>query len=166
MERFAELPAIGLLLALGLTVLVKVFMPSPSFSFSPPTGFYVELASVRCEYDGDDKLIVLRITDAGKLFLNLEQQKDWNTLANRLTEIYSMRKYRTFYLLADSDVPFQNVADSLATLDKLGIKVRLVTPTAVNAPCPSTQKRGSLQSCKLGAMKVEFVEMETQVEVC
>ena len=72
--RFAELPALGLLVALGLTVLVKMFMPL-SASFRPPTGFYVELASVRCEYDGDDRLIVLHITDAGKLLLNFEQER-------------------------------------------------------------------------------------------
>jgi len=131
-ERFAELPALGLLAALGLTVLVKVFMPSASFSFRPPTGFYVELASARC--DGDDRLIVLHITDAGKLFLNLEQE-DWNTLANRLSQIYSMREHRTLYLLADSDVPFRTVADALNTVDKLDIHVQLVTPKAFNADC-------------------------------
>ncbi len=131
-ERFAELPALGLLLALGLTVLIKVFMPFPSFR--PPTGFYVELASVRCEYDGDDRLIVLHINDAGKLFLNQEQE-DWNTLANRLSQIYSMREHRTLYLLADSDVPFQTVADALDTVDKLDIRVQLVTPKAFNTDC-------------------------------
>jgi len=133
-ERFAELPALGLLVALGLTVLVKVFMPSASFSFRPPTGFYVELASARCEYDGNDRLIILHITDAGKLFLNREQE-DWTNLADRLSAIYGMRKHPTLYLLADSDVPFQTVADALDTLDKLGIKVRLVTPKMFDAGC-------------------------------
>jgi len=130
-ERFAELPALGLLAALGLTVLVKVFIPSASFG-RPPTGFYVELASARCE--GDDRLIVLHITDAGKLYLNLEQE-DWNTLANRLSQIYSMREHRALYLLADSDVPFRTVADALDTVDKLDIRVQLVTPKAFNADC-------------------------------
>jgi biopolymer transport protein ExbD len=129
-ERFAELPALGLLAALGLTVLVKVFIPSASFR--PPTGFYVELASARC--DGDDRLIVLHITDAGKLYLNLEQE-DWNTLANRLSQIYSLRKHRTLYLLADADVPFQTVADTLDTVDKLDIQVQLVTPKVFNTHC-------------------------------
>src|SRR5260370_34333586 len=76
-ERFAELPALGLLAALGLTVLVRGFIPSASFR--PPTGFYSELPSPRS--DGADRLIVLHITDAAKLYLNLEQE-DWNTLAN------------------------------------------------------------------------------------
>lgn len=143
-ERFAELPAFGLLgalpafgllAALGLTVLVKMFMPLSS-SFHPPTGFYVELVSTRCEYDGNDRLIVLHITDAGKLFLNLEEE-DWNTLANRLSQIYSMREHRTLYLLADPDVPFRTVADVLDTVGNASedIRVQLVTPKAFNADC-------------------------------
>jgi biopolymer transport protein ExbD len=130
-ERFAEIPALGLLVALGLTVLVKVFMPSASF-LRPQTGFYVELASARC--DGDDKLIVLHITDAGKLYLNQEQE-DWNTLANRLSQIYGMREHRALYLLADSDVPFRTVANALDTVDKLDIQIQLVTPKVLNADC-------------------------------
>jgi biopolymer transport protein ExbD len=153
-ERFAELPALGLLAALGLTVLVKVFIPSASFR--PPTGFYVELASARC--DGDDRLIVLHITDAGKLYLNLEQE-DWNTLANRLSQIYSKREHRTLYLLADSDVPFRTVAYALDIVenapaqtepqtvgmikDEPDIQIRLVTPTALNAGCPKPVATGS-----------------------
>jgi len=142
-ERFAEFPALGLLLALGLTILVKLFMAGPSFP--QQSGFYVELASARCEYDGDDTLIVLHITDTGKPILNLEQQ-NWNTLANRLSQIYSMRKHPTLYLLADSDVPFQTVADALDTVENvpLGIQVRLVTANAMNADClPKPVKAGS-----------------------
>jgi biopolymer transport protein ExbD len=156
--RFAELPAFGLLgafpafgllAALGLTVLIKVYMPFPSLHTS--AGFYVELASTRCEFDGDDRLIVLHITDTGKLFLNLEQE-DWNNLANRLSQIYSMREHRTLYLVADSDVPFRTVADVLDTIenasatqtepqavgmskDQLGIQVQMLTPKAFNTDC-------------------------------
>ena len=157
-KRFSELPAFGLLgalpafgllTALGLTVLVKLFMPFPTLPLS--TGFYVELASACCESDVVDKLIVLHITDAGKLFLNQERE-DWNSLANRLSEIYGMREDRTLYLLADSGVPFQTVAHALDTVEsasategpqavgmrteKLDIKVRLVTPKAFDAGCP------------------------------
>jgi len=127
-------------------------------SFHTSTGFYVELASARCEYDVVDKLIILHITDAGKLFLNQEQE-DWNSLAGRLSEIYSMRKDRTLYLLADSGVPFQTVAHALDTVesapatvgpqavgtrkDRLHIKVRLITPAALNAECPKPVVTGS-----------------------
>jgi len=135
-ERFAELPALGLLLALGLTVLVKVFMPSPSFSFRSPTGFYVELASARCAYDGNERLIILHITGAGEVLLNLERQ-DWNTLAGRLSEIYKMRKSRTLYLLADSDVSFQTVAYALDAAENADIRVSLIT---LNADCADRLK--------------------------
>jgi len=145
-KRFAELPAFGLLgalpafgllTALGLTVLTKVFMPFPSLP--EPTGFYVELVPARCEeYDVVDRVIVLHITDTGKLLLNQEQE-DWTgLLAGRLSQIYSMRKDRTLYLLADSGVPFQTVAHALDIVEDapVAVKVRLVTPKALNADCP------------------------------
>jgi hypothetical protein len=126
-----------------------VYMPSPSIYLS--TGFYVELSSTRCEFDGDDRLIVLHITDTGELFLNLEQE-DWNNLENRLSQIYGMREHRTLYLVADSDVPFRTIAEALDTIenasatqtgpqvvgmskDELDIRVQLLTPKAFN-DCP------------------------------
>jgi biopolymer transport protein ExbD len=154
--RFSELPAFGLIAAPGLAILIAGY--TAFASFHTPTGFYVELASARCEYDGDDRLIVLHITEAGRLFLNQEQE-DWNSLADRLSQIYSMREYRTLYLLADSGVPFQTVTDALDTVenasvtvepqavgmrkDKLGIKVRLLTPKALKAGCPKSIVTGS-----------------------
>jgi hypothetical protein len=100
----------------------------------------------------------MRITDAGKLFLNAEQE-DRNSLPGRLSEIYSMRVHRTLYLFADDGVPFQTVADALDTvenalvivepqavdtgMDKLDITVRLVTPRALNARCPEPVATGS-----------------------
>jgi len=152
-ERFAELPAFGLLgalpafgllTALGLTVLVKIFMPGVPLHL--PTGFDVELVPARCEeYAVVDRVIVLHITDTGKLFLNQEQE-DWTGLAGRLSQIYSMRHDRTLYLLADSGVPFQTFADALDTAENvptsagpqahnLRITVRLVTPKTINAGC-------------------------------
>lgn len=141
-ERFAEapafglltaLPAFGLLVALGLTVAVKAYMPFASMY--KQTGFYVELASARCEHNIVDKQIVLHITDAGKVFLNQEQE-DWGSLEGRLSEIYSTRESRTILLVADSSVPFQTVAAALDIVDQLDIKVRLVTPKALEADCP------------------------------
>jgi biopolymer transport protein ExbD len=155
-KRFSVLPAFGLLAAPVLAIAIAGCVTFASFHTS--TGFYVELASARCEFDGEDKLIVLHLTDAGKLFLNQEQE-DWNTLAGRLSEIYSMREYRTLYLLADSGVPFQTVAHALDTvenapaaveaqavrmrMDKLGINIRVVTPKALNADCPKPVVAGS-----------------------
>jgi len=149
-KPFSELPAFGLLVVPGLAIAITGYM---SFaSFHTPTGSYVQLASARCEYGVLDKLIVLHITDAGKLFLNQEHE-DWTSLAGRLSAIYSLRKDRTLYLLADPGVPFQTVAHALDTVenapatvapqavglrkDKLDINVRLVTPKALNAGCPA-----------------------------
>jgi biopolymer transport protein ExbD len=118
-KRFSELPAFGLIAAPGLAILITGYMTFASFH--TPTGFGIELASARCEYDGDDRLIVLHITDARKLFLN-QEQADWNSLAGRLSEIYSMREHRTLYLLADSGVPFQTVADALDTVENARLR--------------------------------------------
>jgi biopolymer transport protein ExbD len=132
--RFSKLP-FGVIAAPGLAILVLVWMPF--FSPREPTGFDIELASERCEYDGDDRLIVLHITDAGRLFLNTEQE-DWNSLAGRLSQIYSMQVGRTLYFLADDKVPFQTIADALDIVVKTPVaRVRLITPKAMNARCPS-----------------------------
>jgi biopolymer transport protein ExbD len=150
-KRFSEVPAFGLLAAPALAFVIAVYMTFASFN--TPKGFYVELASAGCEYDAVDRLIVLHITDAGKLFLNLEEE-DRNNLASRLSAIYSMRQNRTLYLVADAGVPFQTVAGALEAVeniastvgpqadgmkkDKLDIKVRLVTPKVFDAGCVMT----------------------------
>jgi biopolymer transport protein ExbD len=131
-KRFSELPAFGLLAVPALVFAIAGCMTFASFH--TPKGFYVELASARCESDAVDRLIVLHITDTGEVFLNLEHQ-DWNTLASRLSQIYGLREHRTLYLLADADVPFQTVADALDTADKLDIQVQLVTPKVFNTHC-------------------------------
>jgi biopolymer transport protein ExbD len=140
-RRFSQLPAFALIAAPCLAILVAVH--TPFFAPRRPTGFGIDLASARCEYRGDDRLIVLHITDAGKLFINTEQE-DWNGLAGRLSEIYSTRVQRTLYLVADDGVSFQTVADAIdiANNGQLGgrsssldITVRLITPRAINAHC-------------------------------
>jgi biopolymer transport protein ExbD len=148
-KPFSQLPAFALIAAPSLAVLVAVY--TPYFAPREPTGLDLELASTCREYDGNDRLIVLHITDAGKLFLNTEQE-DWNGLSGRLAEIYSVRVHRMLYLVADDGVPFQTVADALDTvenasvtlghhtagmgIDKLDITVRLITPRALGARCP------------------------------
>lgn len=145
---FSDFPAFGLSAASALVILIAAYTTLASFPTSK--GLYVELASGRCESEGDDKLIVLHITDADKLFLNQEQE-DWNVLGDRLSLIYSGRRYRTLYLVANSGVPFQTVAHALDIVesapvtaapqadgigrDKLGIQVRLLTPKALNTDC-------------------------------
>jgi MotA/TolQ/ExbB proton channel family len=93
---FSRIP-FPLIAAPSLAILAGVVFMEYS-SDETPTGLYVGMtpATLGCEYDGD-RLIVLRVTDAGKVFLNQEQE-DWNSLAGRLSEIYSPRLHRTLIL--------------------------------------------------------------------
>ena len=123
----------------------------PYFAPREPTGLYIELVPPCRDNDANDRTTVLHLTDAGKLLLNAEQE-DWSGLASRLSEIYSMRAQRTLDIVADDGVPFQTVADALdivenapvaagpqaagMELEKLDIRVRLLTPRVLGAHCP------------------------------
>jgi biopolymer transport protein ExbB/TolQ len=61
----------------SLAVSMMAFMTFSSFHV--PKGLYAGLASAKCVYEGNDRLIVLRLTDAGELFIN-QTQEDWNSL--------------------------------------------------------------------------------------
>ena len=116
-------------------------------SYQTPMGLSVSVVPARCEYEGDDRLLVLRLASTGKLSIN-QTQEDWSSLSEVLSKIYGSRVHRTLYLLAEDDVPFQTVADALdivgnATVephqavrtgaDKLDITVRLITPKAMTS---------------------------------
>jgi biopolymer transport protein ExbD len=147
-KRFSDLPAFGLLAVPLLAFAVTGLMTFGSFH--APRGLYVGLAGAHCEHDAVDRLIVLHVSDAGKLFLNLEPEER-NSLAARLSAIYSTRENRTLYVVADAAVPFQTLADALDTVEsvpsktegqaegkensKLDIKVRLVTPRVFDEGC-------------------------------
>jgi biopolymer transport protein ExbD len=131
---------------LVVLILLLVFHALPP---KPSKGFSVGIAPARCGDDLTDRPIVLRITSAKTLFINQEEEQ-WRTLASRLGEIYGLRRYRTIYLLADGDVEFQTVADAidivhntdagpslqLGSVERARIGVKLITPAALNAPCP------------------------------
>lgn len=121
-------------------------------------GLPVRIASDTCDCHPLNRTVVLRISSRGELSLNYEAV-DLGTLAGRLAMIYSTRPAeRVLYLLADDDVPFQQVADVIEIVQhtkmqtfraaparpqaegvgaggNLEIQLRLVTPNAVNAPC-------------------------------
>ena len=105
----------------------------PLFGLRGSKGLSVELAPARCEYGDIDRLLVLRVTDGGHVFLN-EEQEDWNGLATRLSEIYRMREDRTIYFFADEGASFQNVADAIDIASPY-LKVRLITPRTAKTPC-------------------------------
>jgi biopolymer transport protein ExbD len=146
-KRFSSLPPFALIAAPALASVVVMFM-----AFEPyerPTGLHVGLVPDRCVYEGDDRLIVLRLSDAGELFIN-QTQEDWNSLPEVLSRIYGSRVRRTLYVRADDGVSFQTVADAIDIVenanvephqaarmgaDKLDITVQLITPKAMNTSC-------------------------------
>ena len=138
-KRFSQLPAFAMIAAPVLAVLVACW--TPFFSPREPTGLDVEIARVDCVSDAD-RMIVLHLTDTGKLFLNAEQQ-DLANLSVRLSQIYSSRGQSTLYLQPDDGVAFQTIADSIDAVQNttgvggksLDIRVRLVTPETGSAPC-------------------------------
>jgi len=130
-RQFSKLPSFGLIVALGLTLLVKIYMPL--FGLRSSKGLSVELAPARCKYGDIDRLLVLRVTDGGQVFLN-DEQEDWNGLAARLSEIYRMREDRTIYFFADEGASFQNVADAIDIASPY-LNVRLITPRTAKSPC-------------------------------
>lgn len=140
-RKFSQLPSFALIAAPGLAALVAVF--TPFFAPREATGLGVDLAPTRCEMADKDRLIVLHISNAGELDIDLERE-DWKHLGGRLSEIYSMREHRTLYLLADEEVSFQTVADlidivenaqSSTNAENLEIRVRLITPEAMKFNC-------------------------------
>jgi biopolymer transport protein ExbB len=130
--RFSKIP-FAVIAAPVLVLCIAGFMTFSSFRISK--GLVVGIASAHCGYDGD-RVIALRITDAGRLFLNAEQE-DWNSVATRLSEIYLLRVDRTLYLFVEDGVPFQVVADALDVVEtnRPKIRVRLVTPS-MKTHCP------------------------------
>ncbi len=134
-KRFTVLPAFALIAAPGLAIVLAAGLTLASFD--EPKGFDVLLPSERCQDDNGDRLIVLRITNEGNVFINFEPQ-EWDTLSTRLSEIYSARMQRAIYLVAEDEVPFQTVADAIDVVYGTGKvdAVRLVTRKVINAPCP------------------------------
>jgi biopolymer transport protein ExbD len=127
-RRFSGLPAYPLMTAPSL-LLIMVYLIFPQWNIS--MGLPVTLAPARCpiERDVPYRIIVLHVTNAGRLFLNTEEE-DWNRLAYRLSQIYSLRADKTMYLLAEDGVPFQTVANAIDIAEGTNISVCLITPIA------------------------------------
>jgi biopolymer transport protein ExbD len=113
---------------------MTVFMIAPT---DIATGLEVRLPPFPCHDEASDRIIVLRITNAGELFINMEALP-WAHLSDRLAEIYRMRASREIDLYSEDEVPFQAVANAIDIArnsprpgpDSLDIKVVLVTPKA------------------------------------
>ncbi len=147
----------GLMLKSALVaVLLAVLILLLVFHALPPkhsSGYFVKLAPARCPLEDEtnaDRFIILRVTNGSVPYINYEPAQ-WDTLESRLSEIYSARMYRTLYVAAEDGVSFQRVADAIDIVEStrsnappqhgndhqnLDITVRLITPAALNAPCP------------------------------
>jgi biopolymer transport protein ExbD len=135
-KRFSSLPPFALLAAPALACVVALFMPFHPYRI--PTGLRVLLPSFPCQPEVlPDRIIVLRVTKSGELFINMEPVS-WTDLPRRLSAIYSTRARRDLYLRSDEGVSFQTVADAIDTAAKirapefnsLDINVLLITPQA------------------------------------
>jgi biopolymer transport protein ExbD len=148
-KRFSQFPRFALIAAsvLGLSLTMCLVFSSTHAA----TGLDVRLAPARCEFEVNERVVVLRVTEDGRVFINQEQE-DWDNLARRLSEIYMLRAHRTVYLSADAAVPFQTVADAISvamnatgTENSVHLTVRLVTPAALKSECPDKWPYHSLR---------------------
>ena len=132
--RFSGVPPFAVLAVPTLASVVMMFMTIEPYV--RPMGLPVALVREPCEYR-PDSLIMLRLANDGKVFINHEQE-DWNDLAGRLAAIYRPRANRELYLYAEDGVPFQTVAEAIdiarnspaAGPDSMDIRVMLITPMA------------------------------------
>jgi biopolymer transport protein ExbD len=141
-RRFSEVPAFALIAAPCIAVVVVASLPF--YAFHTPMGLDVSIASTCCEPDRDHRLVLLHISDEGRIFLN-QKQEDWNDLAGTLAKLYRLHTQRTIYISASDEVHFQTLADAIdvakiaalvGTSSAPNITVRLITPVAANARCP------------------------------
>jgi hypothetical protein len=123
----------------------------------PGTNFGVQLATNTCScYHDSGQIVALHISSEGRLALNSDAVPN-DQLAFRLGEIYGARAERVLYLFPENGAPPQRVADVISLVEhlqsegsrdlpepkelrakpaSLNIQIRLVTASALSAPCP------------------------------
>jgi biopolymer transport protein ExbD len=132
-RRFSGLPPYALIAAPVFAIVVIVYMLFKPYKL--PKGLPVRLPSFPCQPDVlSDRIIVLRVTKSGELFINAEPVR-WTDLRSRLSAIYSTRSRRELYLRAEDGIPFQTVADAIDVARKstgvagsADVLVFLITP--------------------------------------
>jgi biopolymer transport protein ExbD len=120
-------------------------------------GLRVQMAEDTCGcYPGWSQIVVLHLLSGGGISINSEPTMQ-TRLASRLQTSYSTRAERILYLSAEDDIPFQRVAEAIDLVQgaqeenlqgltipkelqdparRMNIQIRLITPKAVNKPCP------------------------------
>jgi hypothetical protein len=118
-RRFSGLPPYALIAAPVFAIVVIVYMLFKPYKL--PKGLPVRLPSFPCQPDVlSDRIIVLRVTKSGELFINAEPVR-WTDLRSRLS--------------AEDGIPFQTVADAIDVARKstgvagsADVLVFLITP--------------------------------------
>lgn len=147
---YNAVPRIFLLLVLILLVTYHLW---PKHS----SGFRVRIAPNTCNCP-DGRIGVLRVSANGELSFNSEPLGT-GALNHRLTDMYGTQYAGVVYFLGDENASYQNVIDAIAavpyikrtpppqyfpipealrtpTPDMPNIEIQLVTPGAVESPCP------------------------------
>ena len=89
---------------------------------------------------GDGRTVVARVLENGKVRLfgwPRDEDLGRGEFADRLRVIYSTRSERVLFLMADSNLPFQSVAEIIDSAEKLGDFVAILTPRVEPGPCLS-----------------------------
>ena len=101
------------------------------------TGFYVKLPTHIAARDcGDGKTIIVEISKEAVLQLNAKPISNAG-LGIQLNEIYSVRAERVLFVAGDSDVSFQEVAETIdvARGAVQHLYLGLLTPASAKEPC-------------------------------
>lgn len=75
--------------------------------------------------DISEKLVVVQVLNDGKLKIN-QEDSSWETLQDRLTDIFKTRAERVAFIKGEDNVPFENVARAIdimhsANIDHVGL---------------------------------------------
>jgi biopolymer transport protein TolR len=101
-----------------------------------PTGQAVQIAtppgSAACE--GDGRIVVAHVQKDSHVRLNSETV-DLVGLDARLREIYGSRAERVLFVRADSEVPFQKIAEVIDIAKRQIEVVAILTPSVEKQPC-------------------------------
>lgn len=127
-------PMIDVLLVLIIVFMVVVSMskekgldaqiPQPAKNDSQPAP--VRTVVIQIAWVGDKKPPALKIND---------ENVDWNTLHDRLFEIFKQRAERVAFVKGDDDVDFQFVADAISIARSSGVdRIGLLTRTGTESP--------------------------------
>src|SRR5690349_11605966 len=127
-------PMIDVLLVLIIVFMVVVSMskekgleaqiPQPAKSNAQPEP--VRTIVIQIAWVGNKQAPALKIND---------ENVDWNTLHERLLDIFKQRAERVAFVKGDDDVDFQYVADAIAIARNSGVnRIGLLTRTGTESP--------------------------------